>query len=58
MIAFFPRTSPFLIFLPFIIIIIIIIAIIIILLLLLLFLDGELHCRDSRGRGKKQETGY
>ena len=57
MIAFFPRTSPFLIFLPFIIIIIIIIAIII-LLLLLLFLDGELHCRDSRGRGKKQETGY
>ena len=57
MIAFFPRTSPFLIFLPFIIIIIIIIAIIII-LLLLLFLDGELHCRDSRGRGKKQETGY
>ena len=62
MIAFSPRTSPFLIFLPFIIVIIIIIAIIIIilllLLLLLLFLDGELHCRDSRGRGKKQETGY
>ena len=57
MIAFFPRTSPFLIFLSFIIIIIIIIAIIIT-LLLSLFLDGELHCRDSRGRGKKQETGY